>query len=82
MPRVFTRLIHKGLVGDERLPNVIRLSPVVLYNTFSEVGLAVKLINEALEEEEELEGDGKEKEEKEDEVGGVVDRDIVAGGSG
>lgn len=51
MPRVFTRMLKKGLVGDEREPNVIRLSPVALYNTFGEVGRAVRILEESLEEE-------------------------------
>ena len=53
MPRVFGRMMKKGLVGDEREPSVIRLSPVVLYNTFAEIGRAVKILEEAMEEEEE-----------------------------
>lgn len=55
MPRIFNRMLKKGLVGDEREPSVIRLSPVVLYNTFVEVGKAVKIIEESLEEEVKLE---------------------------
>jgi kynureninase len=55
MPRIFNRMLKKSLVGDEREPSVIRLSPVVLYNTFAEVGKAVKIIEESLEEEVELE---------------------------
>lgn len=51
MPRVFTRILEKGVVGDEREPSVIRLSPVVLYNTFEEVGRVVQILEEALEEE-------------------------------
>ncbi|WVQ85341.1 kynureninase [Cryptococcus sp. DSM 104549] len=51
MPRVFDKMLKRGLVGDERQPNVIRLSPVVLYNTFEEVGRAVEIVEEALREE-------------------------------
>lgn len=51
MPRVFDRMLKRGVVGDERLPVVIRLSPVVLYNTFTEVGTAVDVLEEALAEE-------------------------------
>ena len=51
MPRVFNELLRRGLVGDERQPNVIRLSPVVLYNTFQEVGRAVQILEEALDAE-------------------------------
>ena len=64
MPRVFERCLKKGLVGDERNPNVIRLSPVVLYNTFEEVGRAAEILDEALREEQEagghVEGESKE----------------------
>lgn len=52
MPRVFERMLKQGLVGDERFPYVIRLSPVVLYNTFQDVGRAVEILNKALEDEE------------------------------
>lgn len=48
MPRVFEKMVDQGLVGDERFPYVIRLSPVALYNTFTEVGRAVEIVNEAL----------------------------------
>lgn len=53
MPRVFERCLKKGLVGDERRPNVIRLSPVVLYNKFEEVGRAVEILEQAVKEERE-----------------------------
>jgi kynureninase len=48
MPRVFERCLKRGLVGDERNPSVIRLAPVVLYNTFQEVGRAVGILEDAL----------------------------------
>lgn len=51
MPRVFNRMLKRGLVGDEREPSVLRLSPVVLYNKFEEVGRAVQIFEEALEAE-------------------------------
>lgn len=51
MPRVFTGMLKRGLVGDEREPSVIRLSPAVLYNTYTEVGKAVQILEEALEDE-------------------------------
>ncbi|WWC58390.1 kynureninase [Kwoniella dejecticola CBS 10117] len=62
MPRVFSRLVKNGLIGDERYPNVIRLSPVVLYNKFEEVGRAVMILEDALRAEEE--GEVKERGEK------------------
>lgn len=52
MPRVFERMVDQGLVGDERFPYVIRLSPVVLYNTFTDVGRAVDILDSALAAEE------------------------------
>lgn len=73
MPRVFTRMLKRGLVGDERHPNVIRLSPVVLYNTFEEVGRAVGILEEALAEEES--GGGSSGGGSEEEVG----RDVIGG---
>ena len=51
MPRVFGRMVKRGLIGDEREPSVVRLSPVVLYNTFQEVGRAVRILEAALEDE-------------------------------
>ncbi|WWC66593.1 kynureninase [Kwoniella pini CBS 10737] len=56
MPKIFSRLIKNGLIGDERYPNVIRLSPVVLYNKFEEIGKAFKILEDAFKAEE----DGKE----------------------
>lgn len=34
---IFDYLVSKGVIGDWREPNVIRLSPVPLYNTFTDV---------------------------------------------
>jgi len=59
MPRVFTDCVKLGLVGDERQPNVIRLSPVVLYNTFVEIGKAFAILEIALGKEEEFVRSGK-----------------------
>jgi kynureninase len=70
MPRVFARMLKRGLVGDERQPNVIRLTPAVLYNTFEEVGRAVQILEESLEEEEKEGSSVKE-----------AQKDIVAGDS-
>jgi kynureninase len=58
-------------VGDERRPNVIRLSPVVLYNTFEDVGRAVEIFEEAIKAEGEGEAGGPENgEEQRDVIGG------------
>lgn len=51
MTRVFERMVKNGLIGDERQPDVIRLAPVTLYNTFEEVGRCVDILNKALSEE-------------------------------
>lgn len=37
MEEVFLRLGKRGIVCDDRKPNVIRVSPTPLYNTFEEV---------------------------------------------
>jgi kynureninase len=34
---LFQKLIQKGIIGDWREPNVIRLSPIPLYNSYEEV---------------------------------------------
>lgn len=48
MEQVF-RYLHKyAIICDERRPDVIRLAPVPLYNTFSEVYTVIKRVNEAL----------------------------------
>lgn len=72
MPRLFHRMLKRGLVGDEREPSVIRLSPVVLYNTFEEVGLAAQIVEESLEEEAEWMRRGGKAEE-----GEGVQRDLI-----
>ncbi|KAI9635268.1 pyridoxal phosphate-dependent transferase [Dioszegia hungarica] len=71
MPRVFGRCLKKGLVGDERRPNVIRLSPVVLYNTFEDVGRAVEIFEQAIKAEREGEAGGSEN--------GDEQRDVIGG---
>ncbi|ORY23197.1 kynureninase [Naematelia encephala] len=75
MPRVFTGMVKRGLVGDEREPSVIRLSPVVLYNTFQEIGRAVEILEEALQDE--VDWQEKHGEKKADEV---IQLDMVAKG--
>ncbi len=50
MDRVFERMQRDGVVGDERRPDVIRLSPVPLYNRFEDVKIAVETLERALDE--------------------------------
>lgn len=48
MERVSRYANQRGLIGDERRPNVMRLAPAPLYNTFRDVFRATELLNEAL----------------------------------
>lgn len=45
---IFDYLSKNGVIGDWREPDVIRLSPVPLYNTFKDVYSAAKRLEEAL----------------------------------
>lgn len=45
---VFDRISQKGVICDWREPNVIRIAPVPLYNTFAELGKFVDTLKEAL----------------------------------
>ena len=47
---IFKFISEKGLIGDWREPNVIRLSPVPLYNSFKEVFEAGQILLDAIEE--------------------------------
>ncbi|KAJ9125145.1 hypothetical protein QFC22_000099 [Naganishia vaughanmartiniae] len=49
MERVFNHMVQRGVVGDERRPDVIRLSPVPLYNRFVDVQVAVRVFEESLQ---------------------------------
>ena len=46
--KVFDEFYGQGLIGDWRNPNVIRLAPVPLYNSFEEVYHAVSIVRNAL----------------------------------
>lgn len=46
--KIFDHLAKNGVIGDWREPDVIRLSPVPLYNTFKDVYSAAKLLDESL----------------------------------
>ncbi|KAI0673093.1 kynureninase [Trametes maxima] len=50
MPRVLKGLEARGVVGDSRKPDVIRLAPAALYNTFEDVERAVAVLDEVLAE--------------------------------
>ncbi|KAI0818577.1 pyridoxal phosphate-dependent transferase [Irpex lacteus] len=50
MPGVLKLLEAQGVVGDSRKPDVIRLAPAALYNTFEDVERAVKVLEDALGE--------------------------------
>ena len=45
---IFNYLAQNGVIGDWREPDVIRLSPVPLYNTFEDVYKAARLMGDAL----------------------------------
>jgi kynureninase len=45
---IFTYLADNGVIGDWREPDVIRLSPVPLYNTFSDIFKAAEQLTKAL----------------------------------
>jgi kynureninase len=47
--QTFNYLSENGIIGDWREPNVIRLSPVPLYNTFTEVFEAGRILADATE---------------------------------
>ena len=49
MPRVLKELGDRGVVGDSRKPDVIRIAPCALYNTFEDVERSVRMLEEALE---------------------------------
>ncbi|KAI1794492.1 kynureninase [Ganoderma leucocontextum] len=48
MPIVLKGLEARGVVGDSRKPDVIRLAPAPLYNTFEDVDRAVEMLEEVL----------------------------------
>jgi kynureninase len=48
MERVFERLGRRGVICDDRKPNVIRVSPTALYNTFEEIWEFVMILSEIL----------------------------------
>ncbi|NQZ74872.1 MAG: kynureninase [Ekhidna sp.] len=49
---IFDRLISKNVIMDWREPNVIRVAPVPMYNSFSDVSNFVELLEVAIRDEE------------------------------
>jgi kynureninase len=41
---IFTALEHRGCIGDLREPNVLRIAPTPLYNTFADVFKYVQIV--------------------------------------
>ncbi len=50
MARVHGALKSHGVVGDEREPDVIRLTPAPLYNTWTECERAAEVLERVFEE--------------------------------
>ncbi|AQZ17345.1 BNA5 (YLR231C) [Zygosaccharomyces parabailii] len=50
MDKIFKHCRSRGLIADERRPNVIRLAPAPLYNTFQDVANAAQILEKALQE--------------------------------
>lgn len=50
MDKVFQAMVKRGVVGDERRPDVMRLSAVPLYNRFVDVKRAAEELDRAFEE--------------------------------
>jgi kynureninase len=48
MEKVFGKMVQAGVIGDERRPDVIRLSPVPLYNRYADVSRAVQVLEDSL----------------------------------
>lgn len=48
MEKVFGKMVKAGVIGDERRPDVIRLSPVPLYNRYADVRRAVQVLEDSL----------------------------------
>lgn len=48
LERVGTELLEAGIVVDQRKPDVIRVAPVPLYNTFHDVWVFVQVFRKAV----------------------------------
>ncbi|MBW0493024.1 hypothetical protein O181_032739 [Austropuccinia psidii MF-1] len=49
MAQVFRRLIELGVVGDEREPDVLRLTPVAMYNSFEDCRRAAEALDSVMQ---------------------------------
>ncbi|MEJ0031693.1 MAG: hypothetical protein WDO15_15540 [Bacteroidota bacterium] len=47
-PKAFKKLTKAGITVDWREPNVVRIAPVPLYNTFEEVWKFVQVFKKSL----------------------------------
>ena len=45
-PEIYQRLLARGVITDLRPPNILRIAPVPLYNTFSEIYKTVSALLE------------------------------------
>ncbi|XP_078084141.1 kynureninase [Mustelus asterias] len=45
---IFMELMKRGVVCDKREPHILRVAPVPLYNTFSDVYKFIKILNESM----------------------------------
>ena len=50
MEKLFLQLTRMGVICDDRKPNVIRVAPAPLYNTFKEVWEFVTILREILDD--------------------------------
>lgn len=48
MQHVMATLLSHAMIGDEREPDVIRLAPIPMYNTFEEVRLVANVLRQAV----------------------------------
>jgi len=50
--RITEALLSRGVVADFRAPNIIRIAPIPLYNTFHEIWQVIQHIKEIIEKKE------------------------------
>ena len=49
MPKVLEGLSERGVIGDSRKPDVIRLAPCALYNSFEDVERSAAVLDEVMD---------------------------------